>query len=494
MAKLEHAFILPVYDYGAANGYSYIVMRLIESGSLADLYQGKPLPLPQIQKVVTQVGGALDHAHALGICHRDVKPKNILIDPQGNCLLMDFGIAKILEATSFFTQTGGTIGTPTYMSPEQIRGEKLDGRSDLYSLGVALYEMATGRPPYEAETPSAIIAKHLRDPLPPPRLHNPALSEEMERVIVKAMAKDRGERFQTGGEMAKALTDAALGRPAARATPFEGQQRLPATELVYPPDGERAVADKEAMQPPRRAPVVPTWVFALGAIVVVGGLLAVIFGLGRPNGQDVTAGTSGSPGASPTATTVSALVEPAASVAVTEELPSTPTITPGPSRTPTATAVPTGAPTVTLAQTPTRRPTFSSTPIPQLRVVPSSVNVRSGPGTSFAVIMVVREGVTVSVLARNAESSWYNVRLGDGTIGWISSDVTEPVYLEAMPGIPVAATIPPSPTYTPAPTFTFTPTPVPTSAPIPPTDTPTYTPTENPTPLPTRPGTLTAGG
>ena len=130
---------------------------------------GRRVRLDRIRSIISQVGDALDYAHSRGIVHRDIKPSNILIDARGNCLLADFGIAKMVEGTAEFTKTGGIIGTPAYMSPEQGLGETPDGRSDIYSLGVILYEMATGKPPYNAETPMAIVIKHIHDPLPLPR-------------------------------------------------------------------------------------------------------------------------------------------------------------------------------------------------------------------------------------------------------------------------------------------------------------------------------------
>jgi len=156
VAKLQHPHILPIFDFGEADGYTYFVMPFIESGTLAGILQGQHLSLTYIRRIISQVGEALHYAHSRGLIHRDIKPNNILIDSSGNFLLTDFGIAKVLEGTTKFTQTGELIGTPAYMSPEQARGEKLDSRSDIYSLGVVLYEMATGRVPFDAETPIAV--------------------------------------------------------------------------------------------------------------------------------------------------------------------------------------------------------------------------------------------------------------------------------------------------------------------------------------------------
>ena len=211
-AKLEHPHILPVYDYGEYEGHHYITMQLVRDGSLAQLLIGKPLLLEQIGHIIAQVSGALDYAHSREVIHRDVKPDNILISRQGGCMLTDFGIAKLLESTAHLTQIGTSVGTPTYMSPEQFRGdEDLDGRSDVYSLGVVLYEMATGRPPFLGTTAQALQWKHLNELPPPPRSLNPALPEAVVAVILKTLAKNREERYTTAGDMALAL-QAALPR------------------------------------------------------------------------------------------------------------------------------------------------------------------------------------------------------------------------------------------------------------------------------------------
>jgi len=209
VSRLEHPFILPVHDYGEAEGRPYLVMRYLGQGTLKDKLSGQPMPLDEVNRIIGQVGGALDYAHRVGIIHRDVKPSNILMDAEGNAFLADFGLAKMMEASVQLTGTGVGIGTPAYMSPEQGQGETVDSRTDVYSLGVMLYEMALGRMPYQADTPLALVYKHVHVPLPLPRAILPSLLEAVERVILRAMAKDREDRFPTVGEMVHAL-DAAV--------------------------------------------------------------------------------------------------------------------------------------------------------------------------------------------------------------------------------------------------------------------------------------------
>jgi basic membrane lipoprotein Med (substrate-binding protein (PBP1-ABC) superfamily) len=209
IAGLQHPHILPVHDFGEAEGHTYIVMPCVTGGTLKAWLKGRPLPLGPICDAITQVGMALDYAHARGVVHRDVKPGNVLLDETGNCLLADFGLAKMVEGTA--TLTNAVLGTPAYMSPEQGLGEKLDGRSDIYSLGVILYEMATGRPPYGAETPMALVLQHINGPLPPASSVNPALGGAVEGVIQRALARHPRDRYATAGEFVDAVRAATRG-------------------------------------------------------------------------------------------------------------------------------------------------------------------------------------------------------------------------------------------------------------------------------------------
>src|SRR6185503_15535415 len=202
IAKLEHPHILPVFDYGESDGIAYFVMRYLEAGTLKEKMEaGRPLPLNEIDRIFNQLADALSYAHSHGIVHRDLKPANALIDSYGNIFLTDFGIAKLLESASpRLTQTDAIMGTPAYISPEQAQAQPVDQRSDIYSLGIILYEMVTGRVPFVADTPLAIIFKHVSDPLPLPSLIKPDIPASIEQVILKALAKEPQDRFATAAE------------------------------------------------------------------------------------------------------------------------------------------------------------------------------------------------------------------------------------------------------------------------------------------------------
>lgn len=218
IAHLEHTHILPVYDYGESGGITYLVMRYLDAGTLKDRLKTRPVPLAEIDRLFTQLASALSYAHSKGVIHRDLKPANALLDAQGSLFLSDFGIAKLLESDRQFTQTGGLIGTPDYMSPEQARGQPVDQHTDIYSLGIILYEMVTGRVPFEADTPLAVILKQINDPLPLPSSVKPDISPAVERVLLKALAKDPADRFDSAGAFVAAWKQA-LGEAKGRAQP-----------------------------------------------------------------------------------------------------------------------------------------------------------------------------------------------------------------------------------------------------------------------------------
>lgn len=212
IAKLEHPHILPVFDYGEENGIVYFAMRYLDTGTLKDKLLSETLSLDEVNNIFIQLAGALGYAHAQGVVHRDLKPANVLVDANGKLFLTDFGIAKILESASpSLTQTSAVMGTPTYISPEQASALPIDQRTDIYSLGVMLYEMVTGQVPFVADTPLGVIIKHLSEPLPLPSLVNPEISPAIEQVLLKALAKETQDRFSNVAEFVSAWKQALQG-------------------------------------------------------------------------------------------------------------------------------------------------------------------------------------------------------------------------------------------------------------------------------------------
>ncbi len=203
IAALEHGSIVSLYEFGEDDDWVYIVMRLMKGGTLSDRLHDRPLSLEKTVAILHRIGSALDKAHSLGIVHRDLKPGNILFDEDGDAYLSDFGIVKVEDSTGLKTRTGQTLGTPHYMSPEQLDGKEVDGRSDIYSLGIILYEMLSGKRPYESESMARIIVMQLTAPVPSVVEANPDVTPGLDAIIRKAMAKDPKERYATAEAMVK---------------------------------------------------------------------------------------------------------------------------------------------------------------------------------------------------------------------------------------------------------------------------------------------------
>ncbi|MBE3558331.1 MAG: protein kinase [Ktedonobacteraceae bacterium] len=224
IARLSHPNIVTVHDASEQNGHLYIVMQLVDGGTLKQRFerlqqQGKLMETAEIVTIFTQIGDALAYAHEQGVIHRDIKPVNVLMDQSNRPILSDFGIAKVIASTQLgLTHPGAGVGTPEYMSPEQCQGGPVDGRADIYALGVMLFEAQTGRTPFVGDNYPALAHSHIYEPPPRPSVFNPAIHPAIEHIILKALMKDPQQRFQTAGEMVEMLKQAlniTSGQPAA---------------------------------------------------------------------------------------------------------------------------------------------------------------------------------------------------------------------------------------------------------------------------------------
>jgi serine/threonine protein kinase len=244
VANLDHPNIVPVYDYADHGGQTYLVMKYIEGETLkAVLDRGWPSK-EMILHMVRAVGGALTYAHAEGVLHRDVKPSNILLTEDGGVFLADFGLARMAEAGQSTLSGDQLLGTPHYISPEQARGEQdLDEGTDIYSLGIVLYQLAVGRVPYSSDTPFSIIHDHIYTPLPLPRSLNEQIPEELEQVLLKALSKDRADRFATVSDLVQAF-ETALGAKAAWAPTAVGSRQPPPVASVSPDSSDARQAKR----------------------------------------------------------------------------------------------------------------------------------------------------------------------------------------------------------------------------------------------------------
>lgn len=415
LRRLQHPNIIPILDFGEADGLAFIVMPFIGTGTLADRLVDGPLDPASGGRIIAQLASALQMAHDNGVIHRDVKPSNVLLDSQGNVLLSDFSFAHQSDASQDITGSA-LIGTPSYMSPEQCRGEEIDARSDQYSFAVVLYQMSTGRLPFEGETPMAIAMKHVNTPLPRPREVMPNLPVEVELVLIRALAKDPALRYASVQELNDAF-QAALAvalDPKRRAASMASTADLDRTAALY--------RKYQNVRPPpqrrwfERSVVLATLLLLLACTVSAGAIAVIYPEIFNPasaapsiSGDEIqatvnvlltanapAAGTEVPPGALETAIYAAVLQTLAATEGIevptdgvpTEnplftstptpvfrfptltptrtrtlrpgETPPTPTHTPTASRTPTASA--TGAPTSTESNTPA--PTASNTPAP----------------------------------------------------------------------------------------------------------------------------------
>jgi serine/threonine protein kinase len=293
MARTSHPNLVQVHDLEQIGGANYIVLEFVRGKSLRDWVNRGEVPMPQVFAVMHGVLQALDYAHRHAIVHRDMKPENVLLSDEGAVKVADFGIARLTDDSvapgQTATKTGTTVGTPQYMSPEQVSSSKVDGRSDLYSAGIMFYELIVGQPPFiasEADGPFTLMAKHVQAPPKPPSVHRPGLDMRLEEVILKALSKRPEDRYQSGQEF-----DEAMSRVADRLCPGWQRSLEPGADLskmvpgVSQPSGALPAMAMPLGSPPIQAvynpipPVKPAAKKAssgcMGIIVMVAALASV---------------------------------------------------------------------------------------------------------------------------------------------------------------------------------------------------------------------------
>jgi len=389
LARLSHTNIIKVIDYGEHEGSPYLVMEYLAGGTLKQRL-GKPMPWQDAVRLILPIAEALEYAHEQKIIHRDIKPSNILLTQRGQPMLTDFGIAKILETEETFTLTGTGIGvgTPEYMAPEQWTGSAT-AQSDIYSLGVVLYEMVTGRKPYMADTPAAILLKQANDPLPRPTQFVLDLSDAIEKILIKALAKNLQSRYQNIAEFLDALDRLNYQKDKVssvkQSTITEPMVKVEKRQTVETEDGLRTVMEVESARPTRKKTVWWPWAIGTGGLIFCFALALLFIKL---------AGT---------------------------------TITILPASTPTSISTTTPTMTPTLTPTPTR--VFTKTPLPIVIEVSSgkpataSGFYKGGTQYSFAPSAIVDGQINEQPCTKGVENGNTYWLLPDRKTGWAQIDL-----------------------------------------------------------------------
>ena len=266
-ANLNHPNVVSLFDFGADNSTYYIVMEYIDGKPLADIIRDEgPLMPERAAEIASDVARALERAHASSLVHRDIKPSNIMLDSHGQIKVTDFGIARALTADNeqTVTQTGMVIGTAAYLSPEQAQGAPVDQRSDIYSLGCVMYEMLTGRPPFTGDTPLSVAYMHVKENPSPPSSINPDVPKALDAIVMKALAKNPDNRYQTAAELREDLER------------FLAGHRVHATPLLPPePTRTQVMSETQVAPPPPERSRAGWWILA--ALLLLGGIALAYF-------------------------------------------------------------------------------------------------------------------------------------------------------------------------------------------------------------------------
>jgi serine/threonine protein kinase len=499
VAKLRHNHIVQVYDfeYDQPGDSYYMVMELVDGLTLKEhltkLGEGEMLSLEESLRIMREAASALAYAHSRNMIHRDVKPANLMLDHDNRLVLTDFGIAKIVTGAQF-TASGGMVGTPAYMAPEQGLGEAGDERSDLYSLGVILYQLVTGHLPYDAETPLAIILKHLNSPVPSARKANASLPESVDAFITKAIAKEPQDRYQTANEMIEDLLRLERGEDIEPVhISGNGLIQSGAIDTVEIPRVESpipilAAAPAGAGKPPRRG--FPWWAW----VGIAMGLGAGIYLIGSASGLFAPAGVTDNTPTAPEQTSI-AIANEDTNTPLPPSATPTASRTSTPTNTPTDTATATDTPTATKTFTPTITftPSFTPSPTPATPIAQPlrGILMRLGPGNQYPQLRRLTLADQLAIKGYSQNQLWFYVIQPNGSAGWV--DVSQVNIYGDLRQLPIV----PAPTNTPTFTPTITQTPTPTTTPTPsrtptitPTPTLTFTPTITPTARPNQTATL----